>query len=712
MKDKFKELTASEKFAVRESLFTSMADSTNTPEYGSRAVEEFEHTENSRSEMEDINMFQQVWKMPDDEEEDNEEPVIPMPRAGSISEDLDALDSLPKPKMDFEDNAPNALKTFDKQPARKPKLDSMMSKRSAENCWAQVDMGDDDDGFLPTTPESTNISIYEDHDFLKEVVPSGAKLSYTKPNYNAHEFSDSSTGSAHMDDDDFPLTAGADKKLLKNSGSAPMPKESQPMNSMMNTAHIQSFDQSSISDKKFDSSRSNSQKQVMRDYNDNLLPEVAEDREKSQYVHGSTAVVPWPDEDFNDSGSDTSPIRPHSIANQHKHQSNIAIPSEHYTFPDESEQSDSDESDAMVRKKDFRELSSMIEEDDLAALTTKASLLADSLKTKLVDSEIADLSSETEDDKKTTVGNLYGGFGQPKSREASFQQGLSDLELSRIGSENGDRNFVEVSDSILASPARTNGLELPTGGLPMSGTSPDNSNQSGSSSSGFVARAPSGESSGGKDVTHPGAMVNSDYFPHEADEGHVTQKAGEPSQGERRQDRLGVAPRVAAYAEHDVADSTSRRYNNPPQNISQRKPVLFPTSAEAKTTMFKTDDLPPPRSAEKDISGVNTSYSISDWSAVGVTASVLADWSDSCSTSSYGDSVSSMEATTRPSALSTPFANEIDNLVAQFDFDGVKLAAEKYETSMDEHQKVIDEKRRKKRELESWRTSISKTFSK
>jgi hypothetical protein len=211
----------------------------------------------------------------------------------------------------------------------------------------------------------------------------------------------------------------------------------------------------------------------------------------------------------------------------------------------------------------------------------------------------------------------------------------------------------------------------------------------------------------------------------DVEEGYLTQKAGEPSQGDWRKD----GAREIVFTAPNFVDNATRRYNDATQtndqvpehkfparedNFGPRNPDFFTKSPDAKSPMFKTNELS--RSAEQDVSRVNTSYSISDWAAVGVTASVLADWSDSQSTSSYasyGDSISSMEATIRPSALNTPLANEIDQLVAKLDFDGVKLAAEKFETSMDdEHHRTIEEKRRKKRELEDWRASISKTFSK
>jgi hypothetical protein len=64
--------------------------------------------------------------------------------------------------------------------------------------------------------------------------------------------------------------------------------------------------------------------------------------------------------------------------------------------------------------------------------------------------------------------------------------------------------------------------------------------------------------------------------------------------------------------------------------------------------------------------------------------------------------------------LDTPLANELDKLVSKLDWDGVKVAAEKFETSIDDQVNLsaIEEKRKKKRELELWRASISKSLTK
>jgi hypothetical protein len=133
--------------------------------------------------------------------------------------------------------------------------------------------------------------------------------------------------------------------------------------------------------------------------------------------------------------------------------------------------------------------------------------------------------------------------------------------------------------------------------------------------------------------------------------------------------------------------------------------------------------LAQPKSPTK---GTSSPPVVQDWSAVGVTASILADWSDSTSCSSRTtdtlESVSSMDATRQASALDTPFANELDRLVGCLDWEGVRLADEKFgrteeeETPREEEKPppvdVVEEKRTRKRELEAWRQSIKNSISK
>lgn len=101
-------------------------------------------------------------------------------------------------------------------------------------------------------------------------------------------------------------------------------------------------------------------------------------------------------------------------------------------------------------------------------------------------------------------------------------------------------------------------------------------------------------------------------------------------------------------------------------------------------------------------------YGVGDWFAKGDVANALADFSDSSSFSSHTDSfvsTTSMEATTRASALDTSFG------VAKKDWDGIQLAAQKFESSQNiqtvaSPTPTIEVKKRRKRELEAaWRSN-------
>lgn len=123
---------------------------------------------------------------------------------------------------------------------------------------------------------------------------------------------------------------------------------------------------------------------------------------------------------------------------------------------------------------------------------------------------------------------------------------------------------------------------------------------------------------------------------------------------------------------------------------------------------------------------VETSFSIGDWSAVGVTASILDAWSDSMSTSSrasestyQSSSVtgsSSIDATRQASELETPLANEIDKLIGNMDWEGVKRAPDSFvdpqsDDPLASYEMDGTKARRKKREIESaWKASLSKSI--
>jgi hypothetical protein len=182
------------------------------------------------------------------------------------------------------------------------------------------------------------------------------------------------------------------------------------------------------------------------------------------------------------------------------------------------------------------------------------------------------------------------------------------------------------------------------------------------------------------------------------------QKAGEPSRGDGyEEDNGGIKMAAPSHASALSSEAyVSKGILNgflSPGDSSKKAGVSFTSE-----TLFKD-------------AGQNA-YNIGEWSAVGGLSTVLTDLSDTSSFSSATSSafsVSSMEATTRASSLETPFAKELDNLVAKKDWDGVHLAATNFESSSPKGKSQpasIDEIKKKKRELESsWRQSVSRSYS-
>lgn len=149
-------------------------------------------------------------------------------------------------------------------------------------------------------------------------------------------------------------------------------------------------------------------------------------------------------------------------------------------------------------------------------------------------------------------------------------------------------------------------------------------------------------------------------------------------------------------------------------NLEESRSVgVSPTPKKASVSFDGTAD-------EEKPSNSGGAYIVGDWFARGDVATVLADFSDSSSFSSHTGSAfstSSMDATTRASSLDTPFANELDDLVARKDWDGVSLAAQNFESLQGIERTVsgsnsIEEKKRRKRELEAtWKASVSNAFA-
>lgn len=175
-------------------------------------------------------------------------------------------------------------------------------------------------------------------------------------------------------------------------------------------------------------------------------------------------------------------------------------------------------------------------------------------------------------------------------------------------------------------------------------------------------------------------------------------KPGEPSGADNftpkeEEKRISTSSTGSASKETSPPNSGSILLS-PSQDSAKKSGVSFRTD-----TQFNAQE-----------SGGPTTYSMGEWSAVGGTVGVLVDMSDTSSYSSNNSSAlsaTSMEATMRASPHDTPFAQEIDNLVAKKDWDGLQLAARSYEPSAAvavDHRESgasIDEKKRRKRELEA-----------
>eukprot|EP00538_Stauroneis_constricta_P008799 CAMPEP_0119557714 /NCGR_PEP_ID=MMETSP1352-20130426/9290_1 /TAXON_ID=265584 /ORGANISM="Stauroneis constricta, Strain CCMP1120" /LENGTH=1625 /DNA_ID=CAMNT_0007604855 /DNA_START=168 /DNA_END=5045 /DNA_ORIENTATION=+ len=176
----------------------------------------------------------------------------------------------------------------------------------------------------------------------------------------------------------------------------------------------------------------------------------------------------------------------------------------------------------------------------------------------------------------------------------------------------------------------------------------------------------------------------------------TTQNAGEPSGGD-------VQPTPASAHKISIANGLEgfheyRGGKAPPMaadaDLSQRK-----------ISSFDPDDIRAVQPSPQATAEKQHSFSVGDWSAVGAMASVLADSSDSQSCSSFGSyatetSASSMGATRAASELDNPLAKELDALVGNKDWDGVKRAAAKFEAS---RISAVEHRRRKKRNLEALR---------
>ncbi|KAL3938784.1 MAG: hypothetical protein SGBAC_006370 [Bacillariaceae sp.] len=175
-----------------------------------------------------------------------------------------------------------------------------------------------------------------------------------------------------------------------------------------------------------------------------------------------------------------------------------------------------------------------------------------------------------------------------------------------------------------------------------------------------------------------------------------SQKPGEPSGADNYYTPKEEEKRISASSTGSASKETSPTNSgsillSPSQDSAKKSGVSFRTD-----TQFNAQET-----------GGPTTYSMGEWSAVGGTGGVLVDMSDTSSYSSNNSSAlsaTSMEATMLASPHDTPFAKEIDSLVAKKDWDGLQLAAKSYEPSAANDRESgasIDEKKRRKRELEA-----------
>jgi hypothetical protein len=332
-------------------------------------------------------------------------------------------------------------------------------------------------------------------------------------------------------------------------------------------------------------------------------------------------------------------------------------------------------------------LNKKIEADDLEALEHEAAALAEQFKNN---STFLESVSDLQESSNDNVG------------------GLSHLDISKITTgtdDDEDHNFV-VPGSTFGSPFRS---------VHKSAVSTEDMHENSSSTDG-ATRPSAGESSGG---TFASVERNLDTI-----EGRSTQNAGEPSGYSRSPPDIQSDAAEIYHDEESDDDGYNMKPPIPLQYHSPRKPAVARASSGVKSSVPispKVQDSPLSQS-----SGKNVSYSIADWAAVGATGGLLADLSDSTSTSGYlsaTDSFSDLGGSSRRNSDVdfNPLSKEIDQMVAVSDFDAIRAAAEAYDASEKEEEDFnsdndrlakIRERKEKKRELEAWRTSLSKSFEK
>ena len=770
-KERFKELTKSEKFLFKESLMNDVITDAEKATARNKAMAEDIEQTTSKSDDDDMAVlehFERVWTMPDDDDDyENQLESVPARRPSSFSSlhSKGSAHELAESAPVYKDHLPDR-KSHDVSPEKcsPPSPDDPL--------LTLIGMDDDneyysnDDASNYSEPEniregtSTRIAIFEDGSGQARVKNDAQRtnklLEYVERKHEQPEGDETSNQDVRQhelmeddenedeqpecddvvhdgsDDDESVTSSQQGQNSLQSRGSALWRTKDdeelteQELIAQIIALRLAAVDAGEIDDGSVITSPEDPLERLMkmsgRDVNQlsssvKIRPSVAlglvqQEREKALIARivalRLAAADKEGEQERNDEDSDTGsdPVDPlERIMNMNAEDRLIsAVNLSHFEDPTVEE---NDDENAIVHKKDFRDLSYMIQENDLAELERKASMLAASVKAKLTTSNLADLTSETiiyEDDSAST-GYLALTSGGDRD-VANTSNVMGGLDISRI-SEDGDRRFVSMSDSILDSPDR--GRQNNPYGPSLLGmdSSVDDSRHSG--------RLRAGQSSGMEPTARKG-LSSAAAAALDPDHDFGTQVAGEPSQSESGRPSLGF---YGNGGKETIGDAL---YRSP---LVQGK---------------KSANLRSPSSPDQ-----NQSYAISDWAAVGGLANVLAEFSDSQSATSYtgsgyADSAyaessshesvsSSNEPMHRPLGFAPPIASDLDKLVGILDWEGTNQSYEplskntlplsdKNPPNYKENGglSALQEKRLKKRELEAeadaWRESISQSFTK
>lgn len=323
----------------------------------------------------------------------------------------------------------------------------------------------------------------------------------------------------------------------------------------------------------------------------------------------------------------------------------------------QDENNEDDEEDVIIRNRDIFDLNTMIQKNDLEELEKRAASLAESVKNKLSVSTLADLTHEN----GTSVdqsGVGYFALAMGGHRDVvNHSHAMNGLDISKItndGDEDSDRRFVSMSDSILESPSRKNKKK-------------DNI-------SGLLGSISSQESWQSLDEVINNVMVAN----HIRDLPDVEVKH--------------IVPALNGY-----------RKEAPLETISS---PMIPKKAAI------------PKSGEK-INGVADWWGVVGDFAGFRSAGSSGDWSDSQSSMSYpttesvtSGSVASMDSSIQ--GVHVKFHHDVPKKshVEPQPVVGKPIVKEKLVSPKASELSVLEQKRRRKRELEAWKLSIERSFDK